>query len=97
MAKREKVRGIFCVEGDWSSDLADRASVLDMLEMLETVDGVPYIHEHVGDSIDAFVGALKKWRLKKYAQYSIAYFAPGSRVRHDAGPPGQRRRRCRRR
>lgn len=75
MAKREKVPGIFCVEGDWSSDLADRASVLDMLEMLETVDGIPYIHEHVGESIDAFEGALKKWKLKKYADYSIAYFA----------------------
>lgn len=75
MAKRERVPGIFCVEGDWSSDMADRASVLDMLEMLETVDGIPYIHEHVADSIDAFEGALKKWKLKKYAQYSIGYFA----------------------
>jgi len=75
VAKREKVPGIFCVEGDWSSDMADRASVLDMLEMLETVDGIPYIHEHVADSIDAFEGALKKWKLKKYAHYSIAYFA----------------------
>jgi hypothetical protein len=75
VAKREKGPGIFCVEGDWSSDLADRASVLDMLDMLETVDGIPYIHEHVGDSIDAFEGALRKWRLKKYSDYSIAYFA----------------------
>lgn len=63
------------MEGDWSSDLADRASVRDMLEMLEAVDGVPFIHEHVGDSVDAFIGALRKGKQKKYSQYSIIYFA----------------------
>ena len=75
MARGERVRGIFCVEGDWSSNLADRASVRDMLEMLEAVDGIPFIHEPVGDSVDAFHGALRKWKQKKYASYSIGYFA----------------------
>ena len=72
---RERPPGIFCIEGDWSSDLADRASVRDMLDMLETVDGIPFIHEHVGDSVDAFELALKRWKQKKYSQYSILYFA----------------------
>lgn len=71
----DKVQGVFCVEGDWSSDLTDRASVRDMLEMLESVDGVPFIHEHVSDSEDALMRALRKWRQKQYASYSIGYFA----------------------
>jgi hypothetical protein len=72
---RERLPGIFCIEGDWSSDLTDRSSVRDMLDMLEAVDGIPFIHEGVGDSVDAFEMTLKRSRQKKYAQYSILYFA----------------------
>lgn len=72
---KERVQGVFCVEGDWSSDLTDRASVRDMLEMLESVDGVPFIHESVGDSEDALMRALRKWRQKQYSAFSIGYFA----------------------
>jgi hypothetical protein len=71
----ERTPGVFCIEGDWSSDLADRASVRDMLEMMEAVDGIPFIHEHVGDSLEAFQLVLRRWRQKKYASYSIGYFA----------------------
>ena len=40
----EKPLGIFCVEGDWSPSLVERASVRDLLQILEDVAGIPYIH-----------------------------------------------------
>lgn len=75
MPTRKRPAGIFCVEADWSSDLTDRASVRDMLELLEAVDGIPFIHEHVNASKEAFFAALQQWAQKRYERYSIAYFA----------------------
>ena len=72
---REKIPGIFCVEGDWSSRLTDRASVRDMLELLESVDRIRFIYEHVSTSTEAFFEALQRWRERQYASYSIGYFA----------------------
>jgi hypothetical protein len=74
-----KPRGIFCVEADWSSDLTDRASVRDMLELLESVDDIPFIHEHINSSKEAFFSALGNWTHKRYARYSIGYFASHGR------------------
>lgn len=79
MPTRTRPAGIFCVEADWSSKLTDRASVRDMLELLEAVDGIPFIHEHVNASKEAFFGALHQWSQKQYARYSIAYFASHGR------------------
>ena len=72
MAK--KVPGIFCVEGAWSSKLTDRASVLDMLEILEDVVGIDFIHDRV-TTVDALFHELRRWRQKQYAHYSLGYFA----------------------
>ena len=67
------------MEADWSSKLTDRASVRDMLELLEAVDGIPFIHEHVDSSKETFFAALRQWTQKQYARYSIAYFASHGR------------------
>jgi len=67
-------QGIFCVEGAWSSDLTDRATVADLLEIMEDVDGIPFIHTRVGNEAALF-DALKRWRQKRYSDYSIGYFA----------------------
>ena len=73
MAHR-RVPGIFCVEGTWSSSLTDRASVREMLEILEDVDGIEYIHTRVS-TVDGLMDALRKWRQKQYSRYSLGYFA----------------------
>lgn len=73
MAHR-RVPGIFCVEGTWSSSLTDRASVREMLEILEDVDGIEYIHTRVSTE-EGLLDALRKWRQKQYAHYSLGYFA----------------------
>ncbi len=68
------VPGIFCVEGAWSSNLADRASVRDLLDILEDVDGIDFIHTRV-NTVEALHDVLRKWHQKQYAHYSLGYFA----------------------
>ena len=71
---RYRVPGIFCVEGSWSSNLADRASVRDLLEIIENVDGIDFIHHSVSNE-DGLFDALRKWKQKQYSHYAICYFA----------------------
>ncbi|MEX1047653.1 MAG: DUF6642 family protein [Actinomycetota bacterium] len=74
MSRRKRVPGIFCVEGTWSSKLTDRASVVDMLEILEDVDGIDFIHDRV-TTVDGLLDLLKRWKQKQYAPYGLGYFA----------------------
>ena len=71
---RYRVPGIFCVEGAWSSNLADRASVRDLLEIIENVDGIDFIHSPVSNEA-GLLDALRKWKQKQYSHYAIGYFA----------------------
>lgn len=71
---RYRVPGIFCVEGAWSSDLADRATVRDLLEIVENVDGIDFIHNRVTNQEGLFE-ALRKWKQRQYSHYAIGYFA----------------------
>ena len=47
---KSKVKGIFCLEGDWERDLRSRTSVSPELELLEKSNHpkVPYIRRDVG-------------------------------------------------
>lgn len=74
LSRRKRVPGIFCVEGTWSSKLTDRASVVDMLEILEDVDGIDFIHDRV-TTVDGLLDLLKRWKQKQYAPYGLGYFA----------------------
>ncbi len=71
---KKRVPGIFCVEGEWSSKLTDRASVRDMLDLLESVERIRFIHEHV-NTVGGLMEALRHWRQKQYSNYSVGYFA----------------------
>ena len=44
----KKWGGVFCLEGTWEDDLADRSSVLPVLELLERLKQIDYIHRDVG-------------------------------------------------
>lgn len=78
---RNRPLGIFCVEGDWSSSLTARASVRELLQILENVAGIDYVHHHV-DSPEGLFDILRRWSQKRYARYGLGYFAfhgrPGS-------------------
>ncbi len=79
--RRTRPLGIFCVEGDWSPKLTTRASVRELLEMLQDVAGIDFIHHHV-ETVDGLFDVLRRWGQKQYARYALGYFAfhgkPGS-------------------
>ncbi len=71
---RERPLGIFCVEGAWSPKLTSKASVRDLLELLQKMDGIPFIH-HPVDTVEGLLDALRRWKQKQYARYSLGYLA----------------------
>ena len=73
---RNRQKGIFCLEADWSSDLKSRSSVEPILELLdqEETDRVPHIHRDVAtpEELEFF---LDKWTQKGYRSHPILYLA----------------------
>jgi len=80
---RDRPLGIFCVEGDWSPKLTARASVRELLQILEDVAGIDFIFHHV-ETVDGLFDILRRWGQKQYSHYALGYFAfhgrPGSIV-----------------
>lgn len=73
MSKR-RVKGIFCLEGDWEIDLRYRTSVDPVLQLLERSNDpkIPYIRRDVG-TVPEFEYYLNKWTLRRYQAYPILY------------------------
>ncbi|MBN1889155.1 MAG: hypothetical protein JW850_14275, partial [Thermoflexales bacterium] len=74
MRKAAHTKGIFCVEGLWDPDLKVRSSVRPLLELLQQVAGINYIHRNcaTGQELEFYLG---KWVQKKYKAYPILYVA----------------------
>ncbi|MCE5228626.1 hypothetical protein LLG95_03410 [bacterium] len=68
--------GIFCLEGDWSTDLRKKTSVEPLLKIVADAHfrKFPYIHRRIGTK-EELIFALKKWTQSMYARYSILYLA----------------------
>jgi hypothetical protein len=78
-AQRRKLPGVFCLEGDWDSDLYDRSSVRPLLELLEAAGEVPYVHRRVATSAE--VQLRLDWWLGPGKNLNVAYLAShGSRL-----------------
>ncbi len=56
---RDRPLGIFCVEGDWSPKLTARASVRELLQILEDVAGIDFIFHHV-ETVDGLFDILRR-------------------------------------
>ena len=71
-----RVKGIFCLEGDWQGNLARPWSVEPILELLKKspVSPVPSIHRDV-ETLDALEHYLGRWAQKGYRKYPILYLA----------------------
>ena len=69
-----RVKGVFCLEGDWERNLKSRTSIGPVLELLEesSYPAVPYIRRGVGTRTE-FDYYLGRWILKKYNAYPILY------------------------
>lgn len=65
---------VFCLEGDWEENLKIHSSVSASLVFMEQNCGIKYIHKHCGTK-DSLGYYLKKYKQKKYKDYSILYFA----------------------
>jgi hypothetical protein len=66
--------GIFCLEGEWNSDLRDKASVRPILALLEHLGIAPSIHRDVA-TLDEFRYFVIKWQQKRYDAYKVLYLA----------------------
>ena len=73
MAYRKKP-GIFCLEGDWFTNLYRKGSVRSLLEFLEREGRIDFIYRDIGTpgELDFYI---KKWQLRKYSSFNIGYFA----------------------
>lgn len=79
-SKYEK-KYIFCVEGNWTSDLKHRTSIKSALDFLEHNADTKYIYRNCS-TIEQLEELLKYSLLKKYDKYGILYLGfhghPGS-------------------
>ena len=63
---------IFCLEGDWENDLRKKSSIKGVLDFLENVKKVEYIHRNCSTK-EEFISRLNQF--KKYKTYNILYLA----------------------
>lgn len=66
--------GVFCLEGEWDSDLRKRWSVLPVLELLERLGELKAIHRDVATK-EELAFYLKKWSQRRYDDYQILFIA----------------------
>ncbi|MFD6752503.1 MULTISPECIES: DUF6642 family protein [Micromonospora] len=69
-----RLKGVFCVEGEWQRDLRNRWSVLPTLEMLQRLDSLKYIHKSAVTR-DQLKHYLDQWSMHRYASYEVGFFA----------------------
>ncbi len=77
---RRAVPGVFCFEGRWSSNLADRSSVRPLLDLLQNQRVANYAYFDVA-TVEELCFYLRKWHQAQYRSFRIGYFA----FRGDAG------------
>ena len=69
---------MFCLEGDWDSNIATRSTtvepVLQLLEKSNYPRSVPYVHRDIG-TLEEFEYYLSKWSQQRYRGYPILYLA----------------------
>lgn len=67
-------KDIFCLEGDWNRNLLKQNSVKAALEFLKENRNIDFIYRHCGTR-ENLAYYLEQWKMKRYARYSIGYFA----------------------
>jgi len=69
-----RVKGVFCLEGDWDPDLRRYATVGPVLDLLDRSSSlaVPHIRRDVG-TVEELEYYLRKWSQRRYDPYGILY------------------------
>lgn len=65
-------KGVFCLEGEWDSDMRKRSSVEPLLQLIRSEQGHPYIFRDVG-TLEELHFFLRRWL--QYRSYRILYLA----------------------
>ena len=76
-----KLKGVFCVEGEWDHDLTKRQSVLPTLDMLERLGSLRHIHCSAVTQ-EQLKYQLEKWSTARYVAYEVGFFALHGSPRH---------------
>lgn len=71
---REDLPGVFCLEGEWDSDITRRLSVRPVLELLEHLEVAQWIHRDVATRAE-FGYYLGKWASDEYADFGVLWLA----------------------
>ena len=71
---RDSQPGIFCLEGEWDSDLTRRLSVRPVLELLDQLGVAQWIHRDVA-TISEFGYYLAKWVSDEYEVFPVLWLA----------------------
>lgn len=66
--------GIFCLEGEWEADMRRRVSVEPLLELLEGLKRVRYIHRDVA-TVEEFDYLVGQWQKRRYDDFRVLYLA----------------------
>lgn len=69
------MKGVFCLEGFWYGDHRDKTSVYPVLELINRIEGLPYIYHRCGTEGE-FNFSIERWKTKSFhAKYPILYLA----------------------
>lgn len=69
------MNGIFCLEGFWYGDHRDKTTVYPVLELINRIEGMPYLHHRCG-TVEEFKYSIERWKTKAFhKKYPILYLA----------------------
>lgn len=74
MVTRRASRGVFCLEGPWSTKLTDRSTVRPLLEVADRQVDAKFIFRDVATEPETRQ-YLRQWTQKQYQSYSIGMFS----------------------
>jgi hypothetical protein len=71
---RSNVKGVFCLEGNWSDTFTDKISVEPLLRTLEGQNIIRAVRRDVGTKEELF-HYLRRWTRKEFADFPLGFFA----------------------
>ncbi len=67
-------KDVFCLEGDWNTDLTLKGGIKHTLDFMSMNLGIDVIHRHCATE-ESFNYLIQEYTLPKYKDYSILYLA----------------------
>src|SRR5690606_24914749 len=69
------MKGVFCLEGFWYGDHRDKTSVYPVLDLVNRLEKLPFIH-HRCSTIEEFKYTISRWKQKSFhRKFPLLYLA----------------------